>query len=206
MKKLVLLFILFFSFFGKAQALYPGNIMLDGFLGYPNFGKGYIVSNLSNYTTTKFNGLAPSGIRGEYLIDDNIGVGFDFMYNYADLTYKEIDTLWQNDQMIINYNSVESLMKRYRLQFRFNYHFDSNNPRFDSYFGIGLGYNNRTFQSNRNGIDNTQEFRERVQILPFPISMRVCYGGRFYFSQNVGIVGEIGLGGPLFSVGLALKY
>jgi hypothetical protein len=206
MKRVVFLLFLLSSFFVKSQALYPGNLMLDFYGGFPNFGKLLVTSNSSNYQTVSLRGMAPSGFRGEYLIDDNIGFGFDFMYNYVDFKYQTIDTTWLGDQMIFKTDDIHSIMKRMRIQFRINYHFEHDNPRFDSYFGIGAGYNTRTFSSTKNDIDNTEDFKSTIQLIPLPISARVCIGGRYYFSQYVGVVGEVGLGGPLVSLGIALKY
>lgn len=206
MKKLFFLLLFFISINAKTQALYPGNIMLDLYGGFPNFGKMLVTSSLGNYQQLSLTGIGPSGFRAEYLIDDNIGVGVDMMYNYVDFKYQMIDTTWIGDELLFTSNDYHSIMKRIRVHFRLNYHMEHDNPRFDSYFGIGLGYNNRTFYSTKNDIDNTSEFKSRIQLLPLPISARVCYGGRFYFSQNIGLVGEVGLGGPLLSLGLALKY
>ena len=206
MKIFFLFIILILSQSIKSQALYPGNVMLDIYGGFPNFGKMLFSSNLANAQTVSLHGLAPSGIRGEYLIDDNIGFGIDFMYNYVDFKYKTIDTTWIDDKMLFHTDDINSIMKRIRIHFRFNYHFEHDNPRFDSYFGVGAGYNNRIYNSTKNGLDNTNDFKSRIQLIPFPVSARVCLGGRYYFSQFIGLVGEVGLGGPLLSLGLALKY
>ena len=206
MKIISLIVVLTLSLAVKSQALYPGNLMLDIYGGFPNFGKMLISSNLKNSQSISLNGLAPSGVRGEYLLDDNVGFGFDFMYNYVDFKYKMIDTSWIDDKMVFHMDDINSIMKRVRIQFRFNYHFENNNPRLDTYFGVGAGYNNRIFNSKKNGLDNTAEFKSRIQLIPFPVSARVCFGARYYFSQYIGLVGEVGLGGPLLSIGLALKY
>lgn len=206
MKRLVILFFLLTSLNLKSQALYPGNIMLDTYLGAPNFGKILVTSGLGNHQPISLNGLGPSGFRAEYLVDDNLGVGVDLMYNYVDFKYQMNDTTWFGDNTIIKSDNFHSVMERLRIHFRVNYHFEHNNPRFDTYIGFGLGYNNRTYRSTKNSIDNTEEFKNRIQLIPFPVSARVCVGGRYYFSQYVGLVGEFGLGGPLISVGLAFKY
>lgn len=206
MNRLVVLLFLLTSLNLKAQALYPGNIMFDTYGGFPNFGKMFITTNLDAYKTEYLKGIGPSGFRAEYLVDDNIGVGFDFMYNYVDFKYKMLDSSYFGDQIVTSNNEYHSIMKRLRIHFRFNYHFEHDDPRFDTYVGFGLGYNNRTYSSTKNGIDNTNEFKSRIQLIPFPVSARVCFGGRYYFSQYVGLVGEVGLGGPLVSLGLALKY
>jgi hypothetical protein len=39
-----------------------------------------------------------------------------------------------------------------------------------------------------------------------PFSMRLCTGIRYYFSDNIGANMELGLGGPLVSLGLSLKF
>lgn len=206
MKISCLIILLFLSSSLKSQALYPSNLMLDFYGGVPNFGKMLVTSNLGKYETISLKGQGPSGVRAEYMIDENIGVGVDVMYNYVDFKYKLSDTSWLGDQLVLNSNDYHSIMKRLRVHFRFNYHIEHENPRIDSYFGFGIGYNSRTYSSTKNNLDNTSEFKSRIQLIPFPVSARVCFGGRYYFSQYVGLVGEVGLGGPLISVGLAFKY
>lgn len=206
MNRLVILLFLLTSLSLKSQALYPGNIMLDAYLGAPNFGKILVTSGLGVDQKISLNGLGPSGFRAEYLIDDNLGVGIDVMYNYVDYKYQKYDTAWFGDNALIQSDYYHSVMERLRIQFRMNYHFEHANPRFDTYFGFGLGYNNRSYYSTKNNIDNTKEFKDRISLIPFPISARICAGGRYYFSQYMGLVGEVGLGGPLISVGLAFKY
>jgi hypothetical protein len=206
MKIIYLIIFLFISSTLKSQALYPSNLMLDFYGGFPNFGKILVTSNLGKYESISLNGLGPSGVRAEYMIDDNIGVGVDVIHNYVNFKYQLMDTSWFGDQLVINSNDYHSIMKRLRVHFRFNYHIEHENPRIDSYFGFGIGYNSRTYASTKNNLDNTSEFKSRIQLIPFPVSARVCFGGRYYFSQYVGLVGEVGLGGPLISLGLALKY
>ena len=192
--------------FVSSQALYNGNIIIDGYLGAPNFGKLLISSNVNSDLVKQTSGLAPSGFRVEYMIQDNIGIGVDAIFNYVTTNYKELDTVLLNDQVLITTSDVLAQMKRARIHFRFNYHFDGINPHLDTYFGAGIGTNNRTFYSTRNGVDNTDEFRQSMHLIPVPISMRICVGGRYYFSRNIGVVGEFGFGGPLISLGLSLKY
>ena len=206
MKIFFLITLLFLSQSIKSQALYPGNIMLDIYGGFPNFGKMLITSGLENYQTDYLKGVGPSGFRAEYLVAENVGIGVDFMYNYVDFKYQMIDTVWSDDKLFFTTNDYHSKMDRIRVHFRMNYHIEHDNPRFDSYFGCGIGYNNRTYSSQKNNKDNTNEFKSRIQFLPIPVSARVCLGGRYYFSQFIGLVGEVGLGGPLLSLGLALKY
>lgn len=206
MKKLVLILYLVITSSVNSQALYPGNVMLDVYTGFPNFGKALLTSGLGDYQTQSLKGIGPLGFRAEYLVDDNLGVGLDLIYNAVHFKYQMNDTIWFGDVISVKSYDYHSVMERLRIQFRMNYHFEHDNPRFDSYFGFGLGYNNRTYFSTKNNLDNTEEFKSRIPLLPFPVSARICYGGRYYFSQYVGLSGEVGLGGPLISVGIAFKY
>lgn len=38
-----------------------------------------------------------------------------------------------------------------------------------------------------------------------PVSARICTGLRYYFSPNVGVNMELGLGGPMISAGISCK-
>ena len=92
--------------------------------------------------------------------------------------------------------------ERTRIHVRFNYHF-AKDENFDAYLGIGAGNNSR-----KNSITSNDPYFTDVindnELLPF--SMRVCLGGRYFFTENYGLVGEIGLGGAVVRAGLSIKF
>ena len=92
--------------------------------------------------------------------------------------------------------------ERTRIHFRFNYHF-TKDENFDGYLGIGAGTNSRKNSYTSNDPYVTNEFDD-TELLPF--SVRVCLGGRYFFNENYGLVGEIGLGGALLRGGLSIKF
>ncbi len=201
MKKLLFIVVILSSFSVKSQALYNGNMIFDSYLGFPNFGKILISSNIEN-DVVNLGGLAPSGFRFEYMVKDNLGVGVDAIFNNINAKYRQLDA----SSLDLTDTIIDAIMKRTRIQFRLNYHLDGINPRFDSYFGFGLGTNRRTFRATKNGVNNATEFEENLGLISVPFSMRVCIGSRYYIARNIGIVGEFGFGGPLVSLGLSLKY
>ena len=138
------------------------------------------------------------------MLTDNIGLGFDFNSNFVKAEYSSRDTTNLNDVQYVTVSNFTTTMNRIRFHARFNYHFDTYHPFFDSYFGVGLGSNKKTYLSTKDGVDNTKEFTDQL-LFTLPFSMRICLGGRYYFSQNFGVSGEFGLGGPLISVGLSVK-
>lgn len=195
-----------------AQAAFTGNIIIDPYYGFPNFGKSF-ASNFESETSSDFKvkGLGPLGLRAEYMVADRMGVGFDVIYNSYDLQYTDVrtDSIYDGNtdtwtpQTTTTENEYQ--MQRLRVHLRFNYHFDVSNPMLDAYFGVGAGTNNRYRKAYENGVEINDE-TELGNFTLMPVSLRVCTGLRYYFSQNIGINAEIGIGGPLISAGISAKF
>ncbi len=192
-----------------SQANTQGSIIIDPYYGYPNFGKSLTSTLSTGSTDVKATGIGPCGIRAEYMVGDKIGVGFDLIYNTNRVTYTgtSTDSTLNTSTGLYDYtystHQDEQLMRRIRFQGRFNYHFDISNPNLDAYFGIGAGTNNRF---RKYWVDNVQQSASALNnITLLPISMRICTGIRYYFTPNIGINAELGLGGPVLSAGLSIK-
>jgi hypothetical protein len=202
MKKIVLSLLLLVSASNLfSQAVSTGNFILEPYYGGPNFGKNIYQSIEDAVGTKKFTatGIGPAGLRGEYMIGETFGLGFDVIYNSNNYTYFQVDSI--NTSVV---NSYERTMNRLRVQMRFNFHFDVTNPNLDAYFGIAAGTNTRYKKYYVNGIESTNDNFSLKTLVPF--SLRVCSGMRYYFNQNFGLNAEIGLGGPLVSAGLSVKF
>lgn len=203
MKKIVLSLMLLVSASNLfSQAVSTGNFIFDAYYGAPNFGKSFYQSIEDASTTKNFTatGIGPAGLRGEYMIGETFGLGFDVIYNSNNIKYTQIDSL--NPSNTYNY---ERTMNRLRVQMRFNFHFNVTNPNLDAYFGVAAGTNARYRKVYVDGVESTTDtFSGSGALLPF--SLRVCTGMRYYFNQNFGLNAEIGLGGPLVSAGLSVKF
>jgi len=193
------------SVFG--QAARQGNIIIDPYYGGPNFGKAFIEAvEDQNPENVNFNArsIGPAGLRVEYMLGDQIGLGIDAIFNTRNITFNASDTITDgNGNQEIQVNSYEYDMKRLRIQMRFNYHFDISNPDLDGYFGVGAGTNNRFRTTFENG-NEIEDDLSNFTLVQF--SARVCAGMRYYFTENIGLNAEIGLGGPLVSGGLSFKF
>ena len=203
MKKIVFTLLLLVSSSSVfSQAVSTGNFIFDAYYGAPNFGKSFFqtiedAAGTQNFSAT---GIGPLGLRGEYMIGETFGLGFDVIYNSNNIKYNQIDSF--NTTVI---NDYERTMNRLRVQMRFNFHFNVTNPNLDAYFGVAAGTNTRFRKYYVNGIESTNDsFTGSGTLIPF--SMRVCTGMRYYFNQNFGLNAEIGLGGPLISGGLSVKF
>ncbi len=202
MKKLLFLtvFSAFFAGNSIAQAVEQGNIIIDPYYGGPNFGKAFAQSVAGEGGDLKVNGLGPLGLRAEYMVADKFGIGIDFIYNSFSLN-TTADSL-NNDGTDYRTYDVKTNLSRVRLQARFNYHFIEND-NVDAYFGVGAGTNFRKYTVTTD-FPNYDDQSASGTLLPF--SMRVCVGTRYYFTENLGVNAEIGLGGPIGSIGISLKF
>lgn len=206
MKNVLIILVLLFSFTARSQALYSGNIIVEPYLGFPNFGKLFVGSQINSVSISYIKGLAPSGGRIEYMFKDNLGIGIDLIYNSVHANYQQYDTVFTENSINVNTSSIDAQMKRMRIQLRLNHHFTVSNPQLDVYAGIGFGSNNRKYHAVRNGnSDYTSEFKDLMGLGSFPISMRLCAGFRYFFSSHWGIVSEFGFGGPMLSGGISYK-
>jgi hypothetical protein len=210
MKYLVFSVLLLFASRGNAQILFAGNHVIEGYFGMPNMARFSGGVNLSSGTVnegeiTKFKGLAPSGIRYSYMLTDNVSFGFDLMYNYSDISRTSTDTLYNGitGQWIYEQSNTQEISKRLRFHARLNLHIETGRPESDSYFGIGIGTNNRWISSYKNKELIESLSGSKATVIPF--SMRICYGYRYFFGYNWGVSGEVGLGGPLLSLGVSYK-
>lgn len=197
--------------FGQANT--QGSIIVDPYYGYPNFGKSLYESLEATTTDFKATGIGPCGLRAEYMISDKIGIGADFIYNSNKTTYSTVDTTQVYNSTTDTYDNVytnysyERTMQRIRVQARINFHFDISNPNLDAYFGVGVGTNNRIRHYYQNGAEITDDLSDFGGTFTLiPVSMRICTGLRYYFTPNIGLNMELGLGGPMISGGASFRF
>jgi len=203
MKKITLLFcgVALFAFSGiynvKAQAVEQGTIIIDPYYGFPNLGKAFLKSFDEDADGFKVTGIGPAGMRVEYLLADRFGIGVDFIYNTLGASWTDIDSTTAN-----NY-TYETKMARTRIHMRFNYHLMASSEDVDLYLGLGAGTNARKWTTKTTD-PNYEDTSSSGALLPF--SMRVAFGVRYYFTENIGLNSEIAIGGPLMCVGVSIKF
>jgi hypothetical protein len=200
-----ILFGVIISFNTFSQSLFVGNHVIEPYIGFPNVTKYVPMLALSQEpeNITSYVGLPPSGLRYSYMLTDDISFGVDVIFDRSKKDFVSTDTVFQNGGWEYNSYSGERIQTRLRLQGRLNFHLPITQPNADSYIGLGFGTNNRWIKDYKNGVLDRELKGSNAALIPF--SMRVCYGYRYYFNYNLGIVGEIGIGGPLLSFGLSYK-
>lgn len=193
-----------------AQANSQGNFIIDAYYGGPNLGKSFWKSIENDVTVHNYeaSGVGPAGIRAEYMLSDNIGIGLDMIYNSNQITYTKTDSVYDGGSASYSMREVgyRHTMDRLRVQARFNFHFEVSNPALDAYFGVGAGTNTRFRHFYREGNEEADDFKLGTSLTLIPVSLRICTGFRYYFTPNIGVNAEIGLGGPLLSAGASVRF
>lgn len=193
------------SFNSFSQTLFVGNQMIETYVGFPNVTKYLPMLALSQEpdSITNYVGIPPSGLRYTYMLTDDISFGVDVIFDRSRKDFVSTDTVFQNGGWEYLSYEGQRIQTRLRLQFRMNFHLPISQPNADSYIGLGFGTNNRWLKDYKNG--KLEQRLSGADAILIPFSLRVCYGYRYYFNYKFGVVGEIGIGGPLLSFGLSCR-
>ncbi|MFT6746170.1 MAG: hypothetical protein ACJAZ2_000508 [Glaciecola sp.] len=174
----------------NAQSINKGDITFDVFYGSPSIGTLIFKSLATASGEVDFNTFGPIGIKFEYMISDKVGLGVEG--SYSTLSMKAVE----------NGYTSEFTLNRIRIMPRFSYHMGSSD-NFDSYFSLGMGYRNSTYEFSSTDVTATVDESITGGI---PMAMRIAWGARYYFTPNIGLSTELGLGGGhLISGGLVIK-
>ncbi|MFM8964418.1 MAG: hypothetical protein ACKOGD_11320 [Sphingomonadales bacterium] len=207
MKFILFFFLSLFCIAGQAQGVFRGSVLLNAYVGFPNIMKLSIPSTeyYADLGTVSYkNSLPPSGLRLMYMAADQVSVGLDLIYSTAHAEVFQSDSSFFNGQWQINTNTYLIEKKQFRPQFRLDIHMSSLDPNLDQYAGFAIGANYRHKKIYQNGaLINTSG--NDIKNLLFPISMRVCYGARYFFDYNFAVGGEVGFGGPLLQFSMTYR-
>lgn len=199
-------------FNATGQANTKWNLINDPYYGFPNYTSLFpglkssilgAVKDDDNISNIHSRGSGPTGLRTEFFLNNWFGIGVDAIYSGSSVTYDRLDSVVDG----ISYtNNYERKMSRVRIQARFNFHFPVKSKRLDMYGGIGIGSNAKYRSTFVNGVKTEDKDGFWSGFPTIPISMRTCWGFRYYFSKFVGMNLEIGIGGPLISTGVSSRF
>jgi hypothetical protein len=177
-----------------------GNVIIDTYYGFPNLYTAVFKTAYANSGTEldlKVSGLGPVGIRGEYLVSDKFGIGLDIHYQQSVADYNQASNS-SNNPVIYNYNFKTT---KIAIMPSFNFHFLEEDAM-DLYMQLAAGYGNREFKFTSTEPGYTMPVIKGL----VPVAFRIAVGYRYFFTENLGINMAVGLGGPLVSGGLSLKF
>ncbi|MBP6624751.1 MAG: hypothetical protein KA198_06245 [Chitinophagaceae bacterium] len=171
----------------REVSIHKGNVAFT--LGY---GAPSIIRSFLKYKTTRDQinvyGFGPVIFKGEYMLSDRIGIGFNTSYSRSKITW--MDTGYDTVKQI--YRKFEFGIKAFELSgtVRGNYHFWKR-KRIDSYAGLGVGYGMIRMWSYT--LAHTTQFSIKYDI-PRPLSLECTWGFRYFATKNLGVYTEVGIG------------
>jgi outer membrane protein W len=185
----------------NAQAVSQGNALVDIYVGGPTSNMWW--GSLTSETDFKTVGSPVAfGGRFEYMVADNFGVGVDVNYAITGYQYTFEDYNYNSETNTYSDAVYKYSANKLRAMLRLNYHIVQNES-FDAYVGFGAGYKNakRVYT-----VDGVEDGSISIPTL-LPVAIRAAFGGRYYFSDNLGANFELGLGGgQILQGGLSLKF
>ena len=181
----------------RAQSVEQGTIIIDPYYGASLSGTA-LLEELFNPIEMEITLTGPVGGRVEYMIANRFGMGIDVIYKQITGDFTAQDT---TTSTIYTYQGV---VTRTRIQVRFNYHLMASTDKWDVYVGMATGTNSRKVVLSSIDDPKQELTFNNFQFLPF--SARVAFGLRYYFANNFGFNAELGLGGPLVTAGISIKF
>jgi hypothetical protein len=204
--------LLLFTQIIKAQtspeiAINRHDIFITPSIGFPNFLTSGIKDayklNEPNKEQLSSKSSIPFSINASYQINQNLATGVEVSYESTQIKWRENETLLGNDSTNIPVTYLYSLdASRIRILLILNYHF-AVKKHIDWFFGFGLGYSHNTTKLTT---DATNTLYENISPCFLPISTRTKVGVNYYFLKDIAVNAEVGIGGPLVSLGITAKF
>lgn len=149
------------------------------------------------FTSTR-NIVGPVGLRYEYLISDKVGLGGEISFRYIEFLKRD-----SIENRSSNYTETLSSV---HLFFRANFHImdiieealEEKVNNLDCYVYAGAGFSGTKYV--RHDISPSTEPQTIIKM-----ALKTGIGVRFMASKNIALYSELGLGRPIFSLGITQK-
>lgn len=212
MKNIVLIVSVFFISFSQAQVESPFRVQI--YTGGPSLFKTAFKFSSSFQDLVKYNDKALLGFSADFRLTERISIGLDATYRYGELNmdisdssdYEYLLEKWGlNEADILDpFGHYKLEIPRLRIMAVMTTHFlNSDNPS-DLYAQLGLGYNR--VKPILTLDDSEVEFFNRIANFSLPLAYRLSLGYSYYFKNYLGVFGEVGVGGPIFSFGITSRF
>lgn len=197
---------------------YPDHYKLgvDVYYGTPVFFQWFTTQAINldlteDYSNRQTRNGGPFGLRLEYRVDSDFGIGIDLGYNSISASaVRTVTTYDQNtNQTVTNKYTDEFSSYKIGAVITFNVRLYEN-EKFEASGVMGIGYGKRNFNFKSTDPNYNQDLAsfgaELLSSTLPPVSFRVGFITRYFFTENVGINMGIGIGqGGLINGGLSFR-
>lgn len=196
----------------SAQVAKPFRIQV--YTGGPSILKAAFNFSKSFQDKVTYSGNALIGFSADYRVSDWLSVGGEVTYRYGELNMDITDSssyVYLRDKWGLNEADIPNPYGHYRLEIprlrimaMATAHALGTEQPSDVYAQFGLGYNSvkPTLFLNEKEV----EYFNRIGTFSLPLAYRLSVGYGYHFRNAVGVFGEVGIGGPIFSVGVSARF
>jgi len=171
-------------------------VLIDAYYGGITLSN-IIIKAITNNSSAKAHFIGPTGIRFEYKFSKVVGIGVDGQYNLTTVSWNNV--VESNGIQKTYYHKVE--WQRIRIMPKISFHFGES-EKFDGYASIMIGGIISDFTHKTN---DPYDLGIKANWPSF--AFRICIGGRYFFTKNFGLFGEVGtFGGGLIHGGLTFRF
>ncbi|MEQ1734740.1 MAG: outer membrane beta-barrel protein [Bacteroidia bacterium] len=188
---------------GGGRVVKEGTILINVDYGFP-FWLGSLVSNVNSSS----GGAAVTGVsvknlnhicgKAEYMVTDKVSVGLE--YTYAQVAFSYEDYANNGSSTVITYND---LIVKQRALINMGIHFGESD-KFDPYMAFGVGYKGLSYRTSNPSLNDLRDAIDAYKAIP--VAIRIGGGFRYFFTENIGVNAEVGIGGPLVQGGISVKF
>ena len=212
MRSLIISIFLLLGLSSNAQVTHPFRVQF--YTGGPSILKAAFNFSSSFQDKVHYSGKALIGFSADYRLNNWISVGLDASYRYGEVNMDISDSsdyVYLRDKWGLNeadipnpYGHYKLELPRYRIMAMVTAHALGTDQPSDVYAQFGLGYNKVAPYLTLN--NKEVEFFKRIGTFSLPLAYRLSAGYAYHFKNFVGVFGEIGIGGPVFSIGLSGRF
>ena len=196
----------------NAQVSHPFRVQV--YSGGPSILKTAFNFSSSFQDLVTYSGTALIGFSADYRVNNWLSVGLDATYRYGELNMDITDSsdyVYLRDKWGLNeadipnpYGHYRLELPRYRIMAMATVHALGTEQPSDIYAQFGLGYNRVAPMLYVN--EKEVEYFKRIGTFSLPLAYRLSAGYAYHFANYVGVFGEIGIGGPIFTVGVSGRF
>lgn len=191
-------------------------VRVQVFIGGPSISSKILKLSSNFDDKIQFTDIPLVGGKVETFIYPWMSVGIECTFRSSTISYEITDStlfaeldeklgISTQDLLGVNPFGIYKLgLPRLRILGKVNAHVLPNSEKSDLYFSLGLGYNGLNPKLSKD--DNEFGFSEKIPNLSLPIAFRLSAGYTYYFINNLGVTGEIGVGAPIFSIGISGRF
>ena len=212
MKKSV--FILFLVCFSSCFGQVERPLRVQVYAGGPSLLKMAFKISSKYQDEFIYSGYPGLGISLDYKLKSWVSIGAEFNYRYGQIDFDISDSAFYevvNDRFdIVNtdfnpFGHYTLKLARYRFMANVNFHLLKETSKSDLYFSLGLGINRLKPQLYLNN-QNLEILNRYIGFISLPVAYRISMAYAYHFTPFIGIFGELGVGGPVFSGGITAQF